>query len=129
MEPVFTQDAPKPAGHYSQAIIHEGLVYVSGQLPVNPVTGEKQTGTIEKQTLQVLKNLEAILQAAGSDRTHVLKTTVYVSGIEFWDQVNEVYGAFFGDHRPARSIVPTRDLHYGFKIELDAIAAQTNYFK
>ena len=91
-------------------------------LPVNPQSGEKCLGSIEEQTLQVLENVDAILNAAGSSRDRVLKTTVYVSDINLWDKVNTVYSEFFLEHRPARAVVPTRDLHYGFKIEIEAIA-------
>lgn len=122
MEPVFAPKAPRPAGHYSQAIIHEGLVYISGQLPVNPIPGEKLAVTIEEQTIQALNNLEEILISAGSDRYHVLKTTVYINGIELWDRVNKVYGEFFGEHKPARAVVPAMELHHGFKVEIEAIA-------
>ena len=124
METIFTYAAPKPAGHYSQAIVHQGMVYISGQLPIDPTTGEKHLNSIEEQTQQALYNLEAILKAAGSDKTHVLKTTVYISDIALWDRVNAVYAAFFGDHKPARAIVPTKELHFGFLIEIDALAAQ-----
>ncbi len=123
MEQILTPNAPRPAGHYAQAIVHRGLVYVSGQLPVDPATGAKRTGSIEEQTLQALENVKAILEAAGSDLGRVLKTTVYVSDIQLWDRVNAVYGKFFGEHRPARAVVPTRELHYGFKIEIEAMAA------
>ena len=122
METVFTTDAPKPAGHYSQATVFENLVFVAGQLPIDPQTGEKLNGPVEEQALQALKNLRAILVQAGSDTDHVLKTTVFISNIELWSKVNQVYSEFFGDHKPARSIVPTRDLHYGFLIEIEAIA-------
>ena len=124
MESIYTESAPRPAGHYSQAITHQGIVYVSGQLPVNPATSEKTFGSIEEQTRQALENLEAILKASGSDSQHVLRTTVYVSDIELWPRVNKEYADFFKGHQPARTVVPTRDLHYGFLIELDAIAAQ-----
>jgi 2-iminobutanoate/2-iminopropanoate deaminase len=120
---VSTPNAPQPAGHYAQAIVHNGLVYVSGQLPVDPATGERCTGSIEEQAEQALVNVRAILEAAGTDLNHVLKTTVYVSDISLWGRVNAVYSAFFGDHRPARAVVPTRELHYGFQIEIEAIAA------
>ena len=123
MKTIFTLDAPKPAGHYSQAIVHDGLVYVSGQLPIDPHTGEKRTGSIEEQAKQVLKNVAAILEAAGSDVSQVLKATVYISDIGLWDRVNAVYAEFFGDHRPARAVVPTRELHYGFQVEIAVIAA------
>lgn len=123
MQFVSTSDAPKPAGHYSQAVIHDGLVYVSGQLAVDPETGEKRLGSIEEQAEQALKNVAAVLEAAGSRMDLVIKTTVYVSDIALWGRVNEVYARHFGDHKPARAVVPTKDLHYGFKIEIEAVAA------
>jgi 2-iminobutanoate/2-iminopropanoate deaminase len=126
MKLIQTDKAPLPGGHYSQAIVHNGLVYVSGQLPIDPDTGEKQTGSIEKQTRLVLQNVSAILDASGSSLNQVLKVTVYISDISLWGKVNEVYAGIFGDHRPARAIVPTRDLHFGFKIEVDAVAAVIN---
>jgi len=123
MREISTPNAPKPSGHYSQAIVHNNIVYVSGQLPIDPKTGEKRVGSIEEQTEQVLKNLSEILQAAGCNLNQVLKTTVYISDIELWDRVNTVYSKFFGEHRPARAVVPTRNLHFGFQIEIEAIAA------
>ena len=122
MQTVLTRHAPVPAGHYSQAIVHDKVAYVSGQLPIDPKTGEKRLASIEEQARQTLANLGAILEAAGSDRAHVLKTTVYVADISLWDRVDAVYREFFGEHRPARAVVPTRQLHYGFQIEIDAIA-------
>lgn len=122
MKIIQTPDAPLPAGHYSQAVIHGNLVYVSGQLPIDPHTGEKRTGAIEEQTEQAIKNLFAILIAAGSDKEHVIKTTVYISDITLWDRVNTVYAKLFGDHRPARAVVPTKDLHFGFQIEIECMA-------
>jgi 2-iminobutanoate/2-iminopropanoate deaminase len=123
MKTISTPRAPTPAGHYSQAIVHGGLVYVAGQLAIEPTTGEKRLGAIEEQTEQVLRNVAAILEAAGSDLAHVLKTTVYIADISLWPRVNAVYAQFFGEHRPARAVVPTRDLHYGFLVEIEAIAA------
>ena len=123
MEVILTPNAPKPAGHYSQAIVHSNLVYVSGQLPIDPESGEKRIGSIEEQTEQALKNLSEILKATCSSLNQVIKTTVYISDIELWNQVNTVYARFFGEHRPARAVVPTRNLHFGFQIEIEAIAA------
>jgi len=123
MEYINTHFAPEPSGHYSQAVVHAGLVFVSGQLPIDPKTGEKQLGTIEEQSARVLANLEAVLKASGSGKGKVIRVTVYVSNIVLWDRVNKVYADFFGDHKPARVVVPTRDLHYGFQIEMDAVAA------
>jgi 2-iminobutanoate/2-iminopropanoate deaminase len=123
MKVVSTPDAPAPAGHYSQGIVHGGVVYVAGQLPIDPRTGEKRVGSIEEQAEQALQNVAAILEAAGSGLDRVLKVTVYVSDISLWGRVNAVYARLFGDHRPARAVVPTRELHYGFQIEIEAIAA------
>jgi len=122
MKMISTSDAPAPAGHYSQAVVHDGLVFVSGQLAVDAATGRKFVGTIEQQTKIALENVAAILRAAGSDIDHVLKTTVYISDIELWGRVNEVYADFFGGHRPARAVVPTRELHHGLLVEIEAIA-------
>ena len=123
MKEVSTEKAPQPAGYYAQAVVHGGLVYVSGQLPIDPESGEKCIGSIEEQAEQALANLAAILEASGSDLEHVLKTTVYISDIELWGRVNAVYARFFGRHRPARAVVPTKELHYGFQLEIEAIAA------
>jgi 2-iminobutanoate/2-iminopropanoate deaminase len=112
-----------PAGHYSQAIIHQGVVYIAGQLPIKPGQKEYVVGSIEEQTRQTLANLDAILQAAGSSRDKVLRVTVYVSDVKHWGQVNAIYAEFFGNHRPARTVVPVGTLHYGYDLELDAIAA------
>ena len=121
--PVHTQDAPAPAGHYSQAVVYNGLVFVAGQLAVDPHTGEKRLGSIEEQTEQALKNVGEILKAAGSDLSRVLKMTVYISDIGLWGRVNETYARVLGEHRPARAVIPTRELHHGFLIEIDAVAA------
>jgi 2-iminobutanoate/2-iminopropanoate deaminase len=123
MKTVRTDAAPTPAGHYAQAVVHEGLVYVSGQLPLHPRSEEKRPGTIEEEARQVLANLDAILEAAGSHRSQVLRTTVYISDIGLWERFNAVYAEFFGAHRPARTVVPSRELHFGFHVEIDAIAA------
>jgi 2-iminobutanoate/2-iminopropanoate deaminase len=123
MRTISTPDAPSPAGHYSQAIVYGDTVYVSGQLAVNQVTGEKGAGSIEEQTRLALRNVEQILLSAGSDLNHVIKTTAYVSDIELWKGVNQAYAEVFGEHRPARAVVPSRDLHYGCLVEIEAIAA------
>ena len=120
---VTTPNAPAAGGHYSQAVVYNGLVFVSGQLAINPHTGERLTGSIEEQTEQCLKNIAEILKAAGSDLSRVLKMTVYISDIELWSAVNVVYARVMGHYRPARAVVPVNELHYGFKIEIEAIAA------
>ena len=122
MNPIRTEAAPLPAGPYSQAIVHGGLVYVSGQLPVAP--GEDpHPGNLEDEARQALANLDAILCAAGSGRAQVLRTTIYLSDLALWGRFNAVYAEYFGDHRPARTVVPTLPLHHGFQVEIDAVAA------
>lgn len=123
MKIISTTDCPPPAGHYSQGIVHNGLLYVSGMLAVDPVTGEKKLGTIEEQTRQALENIDGVLRAAGTSRDRVIKCTCYVADIELWGRVNAVYAEFFGDHKPARAVVPTRELHFGFLVEIECIAA------
>ncbi len=123
MTPIHTPTAPAPAGHYSQAIVHGGLVFVAGQLPIDPERPKQAVGSIEEQTEQALRNVGAILQAAGSGLDRVVQMTIYISDISLWGRVNAVYTRVMGDHRPARAVVPTRDLHYGYQIEIQAIAA------
>ncbi len=123
MKKIKLPNAPEPVGHYSSAVEHNGLIFVSGQLPRDAVTGEVETGSIQMQTELALRNVEAILHAAGSDLNHVLQFTIYVSEMELWDKVNEVYKRILGEHKPARAIVPVKDLHFGTKIEIQAMAA------
>ena len=120
---IQTPNAPTPAGHYSQGVVHNGLVFVSGQLSIDPKTGEKKLGSIEEQTEQTLSNVHGILVAAGSDWSRVLKMTVYVADISLWEAVNKVYIKVLGEHKPARAVIPTGPLHHGFLIEVEAIAA------
>lgn len=119
---VQTPNAPPPAGHYSQAVIHRGIVYVAGQLAVDPATRRPLPSTPGEETAVILRNLRAILEAAGSDMHHVLRTTAYVLDAGAWGEVNDAYAAAFGEHRPARTIVPVKSLRHGLSVEIDAIA-------
>ncbi len=123
MRTIRTDAAPIPAGHYSQAVVHGGVAYVAGLLPVEAGTNRRIFGEIEEEASQVFRNLDAILAAAGSSRDRVLRCTVYIADLELWGRFNAAYAAYFGEHRPARTVVPVSGLHYGFKVELDAIAA------
>jgi 2-iminobutanoate/2-iminopropanoate deaminase len=123
MKKIQVEGTPIPKGHYSQAIVHNGLVYVSGQLPMGMVTGEPLLGDIAAQTEAALLNVETVLIAAGSSLDQVIQMTIYVSDMEYWGKVNEVYARVMGDHRPARAIVPVKELHFGLGIEIQAIAA------
>lgn len=120
---VETPQAPSPAGHYSQAVIHGETVYVAGQLPIDPADRDAGPGDAATQTRQALRNVHHILEAAGSGLDHVLQMTLYISDISHWGEVNEVYAEMMGAHRPARAVVPVRDLHYGYMVEIQAIAA------
>ncbi len=126
MRSIATSAAPTPAGHYSQGVVHRGLVYVSGQLPLDPATGEVVgAGDIEAQTERVLRNVEAVLRAADSGLDRLLSVTVFVTGRDLWAGVNAAYARMLGSHRPARAIVPVGELKPGCMIEVQAIAAQT----
>ena len=122
MKSIYSDKAPKPSGHYSQAIVHNGVVYVAGQLGGDPARPGAPPGTIEQQTEQTLKNIGEILKAAGSGLDQVLQMTIFVSDIALWSKVNEVYTRVMGDHKPARAVVPVKELHHGFQIEIQAMA-------
>jgi 2-iminobutanoate/2-iminopropanoate deaminase len=123
MQSIETPTAPRPAGHYSQAIVHNGLVFVAGQLPIVPGQQGHTPGTVAQQTEQTLRNVAAILAAAGSGLERVVSMTIYVANIEHWGEVNTVYTRVMGAHKPARAVVPVKDLHYGYALEIQCIAA------
>ena len=125
MQFIATDKAPAAGGHYSQAVVHGGLVYVAGQLPMVPGAPDVKLAGLEAQARQVIANVFAILEAAGSAREEILRATVYLAGVEHWPAFNRVYAEMMGSHRPARSIVPVPALHYGYLVEMDAIAALT----
>jgi 2-iminobutanoate/2-iminopropanoate deaminase len=116
-------NAPEPKGHYSSAVVHNGLIFVSGQLAINAETGEEVTGSIEAQTEQCLRNVEAVLLTAGSDLNHVLKMTIFVSDENLWGAVNETYKRILVEHKPARAIIPVGKFRGDFLIEIEAVAA------
>jgi len=123
MKTIQPSNQPQPKGHYSPAIEHNGLIYVSGQLPMDLDKREPFTGDIGEQTELALRNVEAVLKAASSGLDRVLQMTIYVSDMELWGDVNAAYARVMGEHRPARAIVPVKDLHFDTKIEIQAIAA------
>jgi len=112
---------PKSNGHYSHCVEHNGTLYISGQLPFAPNTKDMAVG-IEAQAHQVLSNLELILTEAGSSLNQVMQVRIYIPNVELWGAVNAVYAEYFVDHKPARCVVPSRELHYGALIELEATA-------
>ena len=121
-EAVSTPNAPKAIGPYSQAIKANGFVFVSGQVAFDPATGNLITGGIEQQTEQVMKNLSAILQAAGSGWDKVVKTSVFLKNLSEFAQMNEVYAKFFKSAPPARSTVEVARLPRDVSVEIDVIA-------
>jgi 2-iminobutanoate/2-iminopropanoate deaminase len=117
-----TKDAPQAIGPYSQAIKANGFVFVSGQIPIDPATGSVITGDIAAQTERVMKNLEAILRAAGSSLAQVVKSTVYLKNMSEFAAMNEVYGRFFKSAPPARATVEVSRLPKDVLVEIDVIA-------
>ncbi len=124
MQKIQVKDSPKPVGHYSQAIVSGGLLFTSGILPIKIKTSEKLPieSSIEEQLTVVFENLTQILLEVGVNTDKVVKTTVYITGGENWGVVNQLYAKFFGEHRPARSIIPVPELHFGYKVEVEAVA-------
>jgi 2-iminobutanoate/2-iminopropanoate deaminase len=119
---VKTEDAPGAIGPYSQAVVAGGLVYVSGQIPLDPATGQFVEGGVREQTGQVLRNLSRVLEAAGSSLGRVVKTTVYLADMGEFAEMNEVYAGFFAEDPPARSTVQAARLPRDARVEIDAVA-------
>ena len=120
---VATEKAPQAIGPYSQAVVHGGIAYLSGQIPLDPSTNQLLEGDIAAQTQRVLENLKAVLEACGASLDSVLKTTVFLKDIADFPKMNEVYGRYFSQHPPARSTVQAARLPRDVSIEIDAIAA------
>lgn len=123
MQQIRTSAAPEAIGPYSQAIVHGGLLYTAGQIPLDPASMQMVEGDARVQAEQVLRNLDAVLEAAGAARTTVIKTTVFLRDLNDFAAVNEVYAAFFGDHRPARSTVQVARLPRDAAVEIELVAA------
>ena len=123
LQPIRTDAAPEPAGHYSQAIVHAGMVYVAGQLAIDPSDPARAPGNAGEQTERTLRNVEAILHAAGSSLDRIVQMTVYVTDVALWSEVNAACARILGAHRPARAIVPVPALRHGCVIEIQVIAA------
>ena len=120
---ISTEKAPKAIGPYSQAVIHDGLAYLSGQIPLDPATGTLVPGDVAAQTERVLENVKAVLEAAGASLDSVLKTTVFLKDMGDFPKMNEVYGRYFAENPPARSTVQAAKLPRDVMVEIDAIAA------
>lgn len=123
MKAVIPKDSRKGGGHYVPGMISNGMLYISGQLPVDPATGLMPEGNdVAAHTKMALRNVERVLSAANLSRKNVVQCRVYIPDVAYWDKVNKVYSDFFGDHKPARVVVPSRDLHGGALVEIEAIA-------
>ena len=121
LQTLQTSNAPAPLGHYAQAVRAGEILYVSGQLPIDPATGTLPEG-IEAQARQVLRNVLAIVEAAGGTRAALAQVQVFIPDVAHWPAVDAVYGEMMGSHRPARTVIPTRELHRGALVEVNAIA-------
>ena len=123
VELVSTDAAPKAIGPYSQAVIAGELVFVSGQIPLDPATGEMVAESFEAQVKRALANVGAVLQAAGSGLTRVVKVNVYLTDMDRFAAFNQIYSQYFGEHRPARAVVQVSALPRGAQVEVEAVAA------
>ncbi|MBU5311227.1 RidA family protein [Tissierella carlieri] len=117
-----TEKAPSAVGPYSQGVKSENIIYSSGQLPIDPETGELSKGDIQKETRLCLENVKAVLEAGHANIENIVKVTVFVTDMNDFSEINEVYAEFFGDHKPARSLVQVAALPKGADIEIEAIA-------
>ncbi|TDR52063.1 reactive intermediate/imine deaminase [Halomonas ventosae] len=120
---VMTDRAPAPAGHYFQATVCGGMVHVSGQLPVRADGTHPPEASFGDQARQALDNLLAVVRVAGSSPERLLKVTAYIVGVENWPHFNSVFSEALGDIKPARAVVPVPELHHGYLVEVDAVAA------
>jgi len=119
---INSEGAPRAIGPYSQAIAVPRLLFLSGQVPLDPKTGALLQGSVQEEVARVLENLKAVLEAAGSGLDRVVKTTVYLTDLKDFEAMNETYARYFGDNRPARSTVQVAALPRGARVEIDAIA-------
>lgn len=122
---ISTKNAPAAIGPYSQAVAWNNLLFISGQIPLNPTTGEMVTGDFESQIRQVLDNLKSILEAAGLTTSSVLKTTIFLTDLADFAKANEIYSQYFAENPPARSTIQVSALPKGAKVEIEAIAGKS----
>lgn len=120
---IETEYSVRDGGHYSPGVAYNGVLYISGQLSINPETGKVPKGGVKEETKQALNNLDMVLKAASLSRGAVLQCRVYIPDVAYWSEVNEVYSKFFGEHKPARIVVPSNNLYGGCLVEIEAIAA------
>lgn len=119
---IYTKNAPEPIGPYSQAVAAGNLLFISGQVPINPATGELVMGSIQEEATQVMKNLEAVLKEAGADFSKVVKTSIFLSDMQLFGAVNEIYATYFTGNFPARETVAVKTLPRSVNVEISMIA-------
>ncbi|WDF71780.1 RidA family protein [Novosphingobium sp. KACC 22771] len=122
LTPILTDQAPAPAGHYAQAIRAGDMLYVSGQLPIRADKAPLEDMSFAAQARQAIANMLAIVEAAGGNPADLCRVTAYIVGVENWPEFNRVYAEMLGEARPARTVVPVPELHYGYLVEIDAVA-------
>ncbi|KAA0596147.1 reactive intermediate/imine deaminase [Azospirillum lipoferum] len=123
--PISTDGVAPAGGHYSQGVRHGDLIYVSGQLPIAPDGTHHAAADFDRQARLAIRNMIAVVEAAGGTTATLLKVTVYLVGIANWPRFNAIYAEMLGDARPARSVVPVPELHYGYLVEIDAVAVSS----
>lgn len=124
MEIIKTKNAPAPIGPYNQAVVHENTIYISGQVALEPDTGKMDNANLAEETHRVMRNLGAVLQAAGSDFDHLIKCSIFILDMNEFNTINEVYASFFNVHHPARETVEVSKLPAGARVEISAIAVR-----
>lgn len=123
MKKIETIYSTRDGGHYVPAMEHNGVLYISGQLSINPETGKVPEGGVKAEAKQSLDNLNMVLNAAGLTKEDVIMCRVYIPDVKYWPDLNEVYSEFFGEHKPARVVVPSNNLYAGCLVEIEAVAA------
>lgn len=123
IEEIQTKYSVRDGGHYTPGIAYNGMLYISGQLSIDPETGKIPEGGIKPQARQALANLDMVLRAAGIGREQVLQCRVYLPDVKYWGDLNDVYSEYFGKHKPARIVVPSNNLYRGCLVEIEAVAA------
>jgi 2-iminobutanoate/2-iminopropanoate deaminase len=126
MKSIVTDKAPAAIGPYSQAVVAGGLLFCSGQIPLDPVSGELVVGTVEQETERVMENLRGVLEAAGTDFDHLVKATIYLTDMADFAAVNQIYGQYFSAIKPARATVAVAALPRGARVEIEAVAELKN---
>lgn len=122
--PINPADLAQPGGHYSHGTVANGFVFVSGQLPITSAGEKLVDASFAAQARQVLENVEAVLKACGSGIANLVQVRVYIDGMDNWTEFNRIYAEWAGNSQPSRAVVPTSQLHYGLKVEVEAVALQ-----